>query len=298
MAVIQVSWVAVQVIVRSAKGLTILQLELMTTAFSLCAIITYLFLIPKPQGVQTCNTTSDLVKFRVGVGEEKEVFMCISVSHCTGSFVQRLTSQAFACDASPVLNAAFNSTFLEGSTKIYTLFDTDPEIFNRFVQWLYSKNFASNILDSATKELHPNLDMQKKFDAETLKLLQLWVLADKLLAPRLQNVVTEEIYVYWRKSYAYAKSTVWIPYVYANTLEDSPLRRFAVRHAVYLIDSAVFKQHPSHFSHEMLLELGTESAKCITARESNPEKFACQRPFGKAIDFFVLENCELQLRTI
>ena len=51
-AVGQVLWVAVQVIVRSVKGLTISQLELMTTAFSLCAIITYLCLLQKPQGIQ------------------------------------------------------------------------------------------------------------------------------------------------------------------------------------------------------------------------------------------------------
>jgi hypothetical protein len=48
----QVLWMSVQVIVRSVRGLAISQLELMTTAFSLCAIITYIFLLPKPQGVQ------------------------------------------------------------------------------------------------------------------------------------------------------------------------------------------------------------------------------------------------------
>jgi hypothetical protein len=52
LAVIQVFWICVQVIVRSARGLTVSQLELVVTAFSLCAIITYQFLIPKPQGVQ------------------------------------------------------------------------------------------------------------------------------------------------------------------------------------------------------------------------------------------------------
>jgi len=41
LAVIQVFWICVQVIVRSAKGLTISQLELVVTAFSLCVIITY-----------------------------------------------------------------------------------------------------------------------------------------------------------------------------------------------------------------------------------------------------------------
>jgi hypothetical protein len=51
-AVIQIFWVFVQVIVRSAKGLAVSQLELVVTAFSVCAILTYICLIPKPQGVR------------------------------------------------------------------------------------------------------------------------------------------------------------------------------------------------------------------------------------------------------
>jgi hypothetical protein len=52
LVILQVLWICVQVIVRGARGLTISQLELVVTAFSLCAIITYQFLISKPQGVQ------------------------------------------------------------------------------------------------------------------------------------------------------------------------------------------------------------------------------------------------------
>jgi hypothetical protein len=51
-AALQIFWVCIQVIVRSARGLAISQLELSVTAFSVCAIITYIFLIPKPQGVR------------------------------------------------------------------------------------------------------------------------------------------------------------------------------------------------------------------------------------------------------
>lgn len=51
-AITQVFWVALQITVRAAKGLAISQLELAVAAFSVCAIITYLLLIPKPQGVR------------------------------------------------------------------------------------------------------------------------------------------------------------------------------------------------------------------------------------------------------
>jgi hypothetical protein len=52
LAAVQIFWVCVQVIVRIARGLAISQLELMVTAFSICATVTYVFLISKPQGVQ------------------------------------------------------------------------------------------------------------------------------------------------------------------------------------------------------------------------------------------------------
>ena len=51
-AIGQVSWNTVQIVARVAKGLTVTQLELAVTAFSFCAIITYLLFLKKPQGVQ------------------------------------------------------------------------------------------------------------------------------------------------------------------------------------------------------------------------------------------------------
>jgi hypothetical protein len=51
-AVIQVFWVALQIIVRVRKGLKISQLELAVAAFSVCATITYLLPIPKPQNIR------------------------------------------------------------------------------------------------------------------------------------------------------------------------------------------------------------------------------------------------------
>jgi len=48
-AVGQIIWVCAQVIARAAKGLSISQLELAVTAFSICAAITYVFLIQAVQ---------------------------------------------------------------------------------------------------------------------------------------------------------------------------------------------------------------------------------------------------------
>jgi hypothetical protein len=47
----QVLWFILQVIVRAVRHLSISQLEIAVTAFGICAIITYLLLLPKPKGV-------------------------------------------------------------------------------------------------------------------------------------------------------------------------------------------------------------------------------------------------------
>ena len=51
LSVIQIFWVCLEVIVRSTKSLAVTQLELSTAAFCVCTILTYIFVIPKPQSV-------------------------------------------------------------------------------------------------------------------------------------------------------------------------------------------------------------------------------------------------------
>jgi hypothetical protein len=43
----------------------------------------------------------------------------------------------FACFASPVFDAAFNSNFIEGQTQTYKLDDTTSRAFRLLTQWLY-----------------------------------------------------------------------------------------------------------------------------------------------------------------
>lgn len=47
-----------------------------------------------------------------------------------------------ACRHSEVFRAAFNSTFIEGETGIYTLEDIDVETFELFTEYLYSRKIT------------------------------------------------------------------------------------------------------------------------------------------------------------
>jgi hypothetical protein len=45
----------------------------------------------------------------------------------------------FACHHSPVLKAAFNSSFIEGQTQTYRLEDMLPSAFRLLAKWFYSE---------------------------------------------------------------------------------------------------------------------------------------------------------------
>ena len=52
LAVLHISWLTIQIVVRGAEGLAITQLEIMVLGFSACAIVTYFLLWHKPQDVK------------------------------------------------------------------------------------------------------------------------------------------------------------------------------------------------------------------------------------------------------
>ncbi|KAE8446885.1 hypothetical protein EG329_011516 [Mollisiaceae sp. DMI_Dod_QoI] len=147
----------------------------------------------------------------------------------------------FACRASPVLKAAFESSFVEGQTQTYKL-DVSEDVIRALVRWIYTQDFKSVQITTG------------KFDqAEAMTLVQLWVLADKLLMPKLQNMLIREI----DKA---RKTTKIIPtccfqYVWENTAEESPLRILFIHECAMHIDSGWNKKLLSTFPHEMLQEL-------------------------------------------
>ena len=79
----------------------------------------------------------------------------------------------FITHYSPYFNAAFNGSFAEGQTQKMSLEDTEPHVFGTFVNWLYSQEIE-------------NVDGEVPEDST---LINLWLLADKCLVPKLQNQV-------------------------------------------------------------------------------------------------------------
>lgn len=53
LAILQVTWLWIQLVLRTAQGLTATQLEIMTAAFATCSVITYALYLQKPKDIKT-----------------------------------------------------------------------------------------------------------------------------------------------------------------------------------------------------------------------------------------------------
>lgn len=130
----------------------------------------------------------------------------------------------FACHYLPVLKAAFNSDFIEGPTQTYKFQDTSDGAVRLLLQWLYTQKLDILQLGDGTTTL---ADVQPELKTkEDMSLAELWVLAEKLLIPRLQNMVVEEIHnlsKHWKHV-----TTLCLDCVYTNTTTvETPLVFFS-----------------------------------------------------------------------
>ncbi|CZR51140.1 uncharacterized protein PAC_01015 [Phialocephala subalpina] len=92
-----------------------------------------------------------------------------------------------ACFHSPVLRAAFTGNFLEGYIQQYRFDDeTTFHPVKLLVQWIYKESLELTQTDNADDTVRPI-----KWQEEDMALAQLWILADKLCMPKLQNKVID-----------------------------------------------------------------------------------------------------------
>ncbi|KAL2068337.1 hypothetical protein VTL71DRAFT_16435 [Oculimacula yallundae] len=266
---------------------------------------------------------TEMVTFRIGCGDDLEVFS---------------VHKEFACHASPVLEAAFNGSYIEGRTQTYELDDVQPAAFRLFLCWVYSQrvsihsrlagefadnNFAgsdgdTDYIDSENEETmsDPNKNLQvdtgrKQVGGKTdiadigydefgfilpdvaeyeqdMNLIQLWILADRLLIPKLQNQIISQLTKmgcdYW--------STHWINYLYEHTGSGSPLRSFAIDLCLYTVPDGYIQAYPGDFPPAMLRELSSTAIfqlKDATPEYVNHPRHHMQHLHRKKVDFYLDE---------
>jgi hypothetical protein len=168
---------------------------------------------------------------------------------------------------SKVLEKAFNSQFKEGRTQVYVMEDTLPDTFRIFVHWLYSQKlthihyeeyYDSNIEDE-DGQIYAN-----KCSLETQTRIKLWVLAEKLLVPRLQNEVMELLGLISQT--CTTPFEICVEYIYANTADSSPLRLFVVNLIAWTAPSREYKKYPHLYPYGFLLDLATVFSAAVPRR--------------------------------
>jgi hypothetical protein len=149
-----------------------------------------------------------------------------------------------------------NSTFIDAQTHLYKLEDTSEEAVRLLVHWFYTQK-----LDTIP---HDSLSVSSSLvDSEYLSLFQLWILGDRLLVPRLQDMVIREIDEIG--CYFHSVPEHCTEYVYENTSPGHPLRRYFVEEYARLGSSwyTSYSEHPK----EMLVGLVAFLSDVITPQQ-------------------------------
>lgn len=145
--------------------------------------------------------------------------ICVVVGECSDSETFPVPADRL-CRASKFFSIAVNNHFKESRTKLVNLPDDEPLIFRELLSWLFGR----------TDEMFRDLDSDESIDPY-LPRVMLWVLADKLIMPELQNAAMATIQLFLH-SYAnppWSCTTLW---GYGNSLPGSPLRRMLARTCV------------------------------------------------------------------
>jgi hypothetical protein len=171
-----------------------------------------------------------------------------------------LVHKEFACHYSPTLNAAFNSTFIEGQTQTYRLEEFSEGVVRLLVQWLYTQNLDIGQLHLQHENKEITEQSAPEAEDENLLLAQLWVLADQLFIPKLQNLVINIFHEFMNDQQKKMPVNCY-SYVYNNTSKESKLRLYLLHCCACYLSSGWYTKHADCFPKEMLLDLVTAHAE-------------------------------------
>jgi hypothetical protein len=188
-----------------------------------------------------------------------------------------------------VLRAAFNSSFVEGQTQTYRLNDIGPDAFRLLVLWLYSQKIDVHLEDdlvarckdgkTEAKEIAVTSELEAAWSAQDLALVQLWVAADRLLMPRLQNAVLLTLDNLWNNPEDERHSTTGcLSYAYDHTSIESPLRSMVVDQFAFVTAPRRISERPDDIPREMLIDLALVLTDAVLPLSSEDAEYQHASP--------------------
>lgn len=183
------------------------------------------------------------------------------------------------CDRSPYFAAALSGPWTESQGTV-SLPEDDPELFRLILQWIYT-----GALDNLQQPLRPNLVRAS---------IRLYVLAGKLqMQPRkVTNIFGSNSDAFLnliKRDMQHCRATLSadeVDYIFANTLESSILRRFAVRISAYALQnlSAPIQSYRQNFDNtpDFAMELCKRLLLPPKDNTTDPRGSPLTSPFDKA----------------
>ncbi|KAK0100251.1 hypothetical protein ONS96_007534 [Cadophora gregata f. sp. sojae] len=191
----------------------------------------------KTKGRATISNPASMVTLTTGSGDSIKNFV---------------VHKDFACHYSPVLRAAFNSNSIEGQTQVYHFQNTEEKVVILAVNWLYSQSLVVKSLETGESN-----------DTDGTALIHLWVLADRLLIPRLQNAAMRKL-IKLEATFLETIDKSHLEYIYNNTAKDSSLRLLVLYQFAPLDDLWVLLKGADVFPKKMLIELVSLMSCCLS----------------------------------
>jgi hypothetical protein len=144
------------------------------------------------------------------------------------------------CSSSAFFRKALKGDFKEGVDNVVPMPDDEPEIFLEFLNWLYDRKYFDGVL---------------LVFVDMLRWCKLWILADKLDVPALQNFAMESIFRKFESYDGRSLPASTFNHVYQNSVPHSPLREVLVQFAVRKMDLKFYDENVSAFEVDFLEDL-------------------------------------------
>lgn len=184
------------------------------------------------------------------------------------------------CKSSSFFKAALSGSFKEATEGKVILPEDDPDVFEQFVQWVYTKAYnLSPLADSSSENLCKH----------SWQYVRLFVFAEKAQAKKLKDQVLRDFFAF-RQRHGNVQLLTYdcVEFAYDHTGPESGLRRLLVAMSVWTdakIDSEAIAALP---------ELASEVAAGLQERVHSPN---LRDPFEMSADLFFKSTKQLPQTT-
>jgi hypothetical protein len=164
-----------------------------------------------------------------------------------------------ACRHSPILKDAFKNVIRGDRMQEYHLNcpEIDETVVSLLIYWFYDPNLEANLEMDSIRFIPGK-------GRKTAILVKLWVLADILLIPILQNQIVMAI-ENLRKRENFTATFV-LPYVCKNTARNSPLRALLRDQCLWELKRSWIREHPREFPTDLFVDMIEVLQVCVERR--------------------------------